>query len=139
MTDVEKHFPDYMTTVLKKYNFTTKEGCYNAAVFGDAYIIAENENIALRFVKDRSQFFVNLRSLEEKTWHRLIRTFQYLNIPTDNSLDIFWQIKTFEENYSALCGIFLNKAEHNRLDVFEQKENEKVMDKIFSKNRKKQE
>ncbi|MGD9108072.1 MAG: hypothetical protein PVI75_02755 [Gammaproteobacteria bacterium] len=118
-----KFFPK-LDDFLKKYEFVVQEDCYDEKNFGNSYLIAFNDVLTLRFVRDRAQYFVDVKLASEDKWHQLNDIFQVLNAKVP-ALDLQSILLSLDQNFQSICHLFSCKESLRKLIAFEQEKTEK--------------
>lgn len=134
MTDfVSKHFPFIPKQLFEKYNFQARERKYDSEHFGNAYLIVANSQLEIRFIKDRSQYFIDIRSPKDTVWHQFVRMVEFLKLVDDQCIDIRKQLALFEDHYDQICAVFNDAVQNKKFNEFEALGNKQQMDRIFNK------
>lgn len=115
---IRNHFPA-LKDFIGKYDCAEIDKYYDEANFGNAYLTVELNKLVFRFVKDRSQYFVNVKLLDEVNWHLLNNIFEFLNITFPQGAGIEKIVSLLGNNLSAVDTVFSNKEEFNKFIKFE--------------------
>lgn len=105
--------------LVENHGFQVMEESYSPSTFGDAVIVLQSKQFELRIIRDRGQFFIDIRSSQIiDDWHDLRRVLEFLN----GSRSVFF---AFELN--QLKDIL--KTNYDKLQKFFRKENYSIMQK----------
>lgn len=99
-----EHFSCQTQNLLEKCKFREKERKFDPEIFGNAYLLLGNDRLELRFIKDRLQYYAEIRPLNSKTWYDLTLVLQFLDLTQNYKLDK--QIEMLEKHYATICSIF---------------------------------
>lgn len=99
--------------------------------FGNMYVIVKNIDMSLRFVRDKSQYFLDIKTSQDAEWHQFSSLLNFLNLKIPNIPSLEAMISLLSEHYGDVSNLLRNeKAYKNFLD-FDEKRSIESMNKIF--------
>lgn len=105
------------------YNFQILQDAYESTDFGNAMIVAQSNNLCIRFIRDRGQIYVELGSLSAPgNWYELSKVLAILE--EEKHINHKYRNEALSQENAALAleGNIANILEHFRIDKFKKTE-----------------
>ena len=83
MTRLDETIVEAFSALFEQRRFRKTAEHYDARYFGNEVVVYTSPEMALKFVKDRSEIFVDVGPPDESSWFMAPRLFEYLHLAND--------------------------------------------------------
>lgn len=137
---VARQVEPFFSYLLDDPTFLKTEEIYKPEHFGDALLIFQSSELAVRFVRDKGQVFVDIGGVRDgDDWHNLQNVLQFLKGDESHSIEsAAWDLaemgSELKANYDKVRELF--KADNDTsirtgLEVFEKRKSQEIIDRLM--------
>lgn len=125
MTEILQFLAGQLSFLYSKYGFRITDSMVSDSFGGDAYLVIEREELRIRLVRDRSQYFIELQSTQKSqsnSWFTVDLLRGLMGLPSDDNAFMTNENAQFLETHlDAILSEFRDSKITSRLNAEESK------------------